>query len=140
MKSFIRHTILLICGISSSALAADLEITISELSAATGKLSVKLVDSADAYNGPAKPVAGKQLEVSSTDALKLSFADLKPGNYAVMVMHDENSNGKLDSNILGIPKEGYGFSNNPNVMRQPTFEEARFEVKDGSNQITIELR
>jgi uncharacterized protein (DUF2141 family) len=38
----------------------------------------------------------------------LSF-HIKPGKYAIAVIHDENCNGKLDTNMFGIPKEGYGF-------------------------------
>jgi uncharacterized protein (DUF2141 family) len=37
------------------------------------------------------------------------FSDIKPGNYAIAVIHDENRNGELDTNMFGIPKEGYGF-------------------------------
>jgi uncharacterized protein (DUF2141 family) len=37
------------------------------------------------------------------------FSDIKPGKYAIAVIHDENCNGKLDTNMFGIPKEGYGF-------------------------------
>ena len=54
-------------------------------------------------------------------------------------MHDENDNNKLDANFLGIPFEGYGFSNNPNVMRRATFDEARFQLKTDAT-ITIRLR
>ena len=39
--------------------------------------------------------------------------NLPAGNYAVQVMHDENENNKLDTNFMGMPIEGYGFSNNP---------------------------
>ena len=63
----------------------------------------------------------------------------RAGNYAVQVMHDENDNNKLDTNFLGIPSEGYGFSNNPNVMRRAHFDEARFEV-GADAAITIRLR
>ena len=85
MNRLTRNAILMMLGLNGAACAAELEITISELSAATGKLSVKLVDSAEAYNGPGKPVAGQQLDVSSTDALKLSVgvrytSDEKTGN------------------------------------------------------------
>jgi uncharacterized protein (DUF2141 family) len=37
------------------------------------------------------------------------FSDIKPGKYAIAVIHDENCNGELDSNLFGIPTEGYGF-------------------------------
>jgi uncharacterized protein (DUF2141 family) len=55
-----------------------------------------------------------------------------------MVFHDENGNGKLDRNMVGIPKEGYGASNNPaKKMRAPTFDEAKFSVN--SDQ-TVEVK
>jgi uncharacterized protein (DUF2141 family) len=41
--------------------------------------------------------------------------NLQPGRYAVAVIHDENGNGKLDTNVLGMPVEGFGFSNNPRI-------------------------
>ena len=72
--------------------------------------------------------------------MKLQFKDLPPGTYAVQVMHDENENNKLDTNFLGIPTEGYGFSNNPNVMRKAHFDEARFDVGADAATITIRLR
>ncbi|MND09814.1 hypothetical protein D3C83_334330 [compost metagenome] len=55
-------------------------------------------------------------------------------------MHDENDNGSLDANVLGMPTEGYGFSQNPRVMRKATFEEARFELGAEGGEIVIELR
>jgi uncharacterized protein (DUF2141 family) len=42
---------------------------------------------------------------------RCDFEDIQPGTYAMAVIHDENMNGKLDPNWLGIQKEGYGFSN-----------------------------
>jgi uncharacterized protein (DUF2141 family) len=49
------------------------------------------------------------------------------GRYAVAIYHDENLNGKLDVNPLGMPREGYGFSNNPKVIGKPDFEQAAFD-------------
>lgn len=68
------------------------------------------------------------------------FKDLVPGAYAVLVTHDENGNGKLDSNMIGMPIEAYGFSNNPNVMRKPTWDEARFDIGAQDAAIDITLR
>ena len=56
-----------------------------------------------------------------------------------MAMHDENGNDKLDSNFMGMPTEGYGFSNNPRVMRAATFDEARFNVPAAGTSIQIVL-
>jgi len=44
---------------------------------------------------------------------QVAFTDLHDGVYAVSVFHDENENQKLDKDFVGIPKEGYGASNNP---------------------------
>ena len=56
-----------------------------------------------------------------------------------MITHDENGNGKLDTNITGMPLEGYGFSNNPQVMRKPTWDEARFTVTGSDLAIDVQL-
>ncbi len=123
----------------SQASAATLTVKITDISKAVGKMAVKLVASQDAYDGKAKASAAQMLTVASTEPMTLTFTDLAPGTYAVMVMQDENGNGKLDSNIIGIPKEGYGFSNNPNVMRKPNFDEAKFEVTDADKAIEIKI-
>ncbi len=63
-----------------------------------------------------------------------------PGRYAVVVIHDENSNMKLDRNFFGIPKEGFGFSNNPRVIfSAPSFQAAEMPVACPSTQIEIRL-
>jgi uncharacterized protein (DUF2141 family) len=141
MQSLFRSAALAAALSLSAAAFADgqLSIDVTDIETVGGTLKVKLVDSAEAYADKAPPIAGRDVVVAEKGTLKVSFDGLKPGTYAVMIMHDENDNGALDSNMLGIPKEGYGFSNNPRVMRQPTFDEAKFEVKDGTNTITIQI-
>jgi uncharacterized protein (DUF2141 family) len=136
MKTLITALMLMASSLSQ---AASLNVQVNDIEEPTGKLMIKLVNSKEAYEGKAKPSAGRMIEISNKGQLNVRFDDLAPGTYAIMIMHDENSNGKLDSNILGIPKECYGFSNNPRVMRQPTFEEAKFEVKEGDQAISINL-
>ena len=112
----------------------------TEIKTHTGTLSAVLVNSEAAWNGKAEPVTGRMAKADATGKLELVFTDLTPGKYAVRLMHDENDNGKLDSNVVGMPTEGYGFSNNPMVMRPATFEEASFEVLEAGATITIALR
>ena len=65
---------------------------------------------------------------------------LPPGNYGVAAIHDENSNHKLDRNFLGIPKEGFGFANNPHVgLSAPPFQAAVVHVACPVAEITIHL-
>lgn len=61
------------------------------------------------------------------------FADIPPGKYAIAVIHDANMNGKLDTNWMGVPKEGFGFSNNAKaLLSAPSFSDASFQY-DGKN-------
>jgi uncharacterized protein (DUF2141 family) len=124
----------------TSLQAAEINVTVHGISHAGGTLSALLVDSAEAWDGKGKPVDGRRVEVTSSDVLQVMFADVAPGHYALRLMHDENGNGKLDSNFVGMPTEGYGFSNNPRVMRPATFDEAKFEVGADGAAVTIELR
>jgi uncharacterized protein (DUF2141 family) len=65
---------------------------------------------------------------------------LPPGRYAIAALHDENSNHKLDKNMMGWPKEGFGFSNNPKVnLSAPSFDKAAMQVTCPITEITIHL-
>ncbi len=66
---------------------------------------------------------------------------LPPGNYGVAVIHDENSNHKLDRNFIGIPKEGFGFANNPHVrLSAPSFGAAIVHVTCPITEINVHLQ
>jgi uncharacterized protein (DUF2141 family) len=63
------------------------------------------------------------------------WTGLPPGEYGVAAIHDENSNHKLDRNLIGIPKEGFGFANNPHVaLSAPGFREALVRVSCAGSQ------
>lgn len=78
-------------------------------------------------------------QISGKDA-SFEFSDIKPGKYAIAVIHDENCNGELDSNLFGIPTEGYGFSSGAEVtMSAPSFSDAVFSYEGGHLQMSISL-
>ncbi len=78
------------------------------------------------FPGPS-PLVNRDISPATAETI-LSFA-VAPGAYAVAVHHDANSNGKVDANFLGIPKEGYGVSNDPRPrFRAPRFDEARVAI------------
>jgi uncharacterized protein (DUF2141 family) len=56
------------------------------------------------------------------------FNKVPAGRYAIAIYHDENLNGIMDANKIGIPKEGYGFSTNPKIQGKPKFEQAAFDL------------
>jgi uncharacterized protein (DUF2141 family) len=71
---------------------------------------------------------------------RCDFEDIPPGTYALAVVHDENMNGKLDTNWLGIPIEGYGFSNDVKALvSAPSFSAASFQYTGGTLDLTISL-
>ena len=67
--------------------------------------------------------------------------NIPAGDYAVTLFHDENGNGKFDRNWLGLPKEGYAFSNNVRpVFSPPSFKAAAFDYAGGDLWRTITMR
>jgi uncharacterized protein (DUF2141 family) len=78
----------------------------------------------------------------TTEVGQCSFENLAAGTYAVLVMHDENGNRKLDKNWLGAPKEGYGASNNhTHTFSSPTWKESKVIVASGKDVVlSIRLR
>jgi len=79
------------------------------------------------------------IKVRHTEA-RCDFEDIPPGTYALAVVHDENMNGKLDTKWLGIPKEGYGFSNDVKaLLGAPPFSAASFQYDGGILDLTISL-
>lgn len=126
-------------SLAASATAAELAVIVHDIRAQTGTLRVALVNTTAAWDGKAAPVQAQQAGPQG-DSAHFTFKDLPAGDYAVLLTHDENDNGKLDTNLVGMPVEGYGFSNNPQVMRKPTFDEARFNVPASGTAIDISLR
>ncbi len=69
------------------------------------------------------------------------FEDVPAGRYALVVLHDENMNGRIDYNWLGVPREGYGFSNDAHgTLGAPSFEQAAFVYGGKALELTISLR
>lgn len=84
------------------------------------------------------PVAELYTEMSADGTATLTFSGVAPGTYAIVVIHDENGNGEMDTNFLGIPREPGGFSNNaPARMGPARFSEAAFEV--GDDAVTLDI-
>lgn len=139
IRTTVLSTALAAIALVTSVHAADLNVTVHDVRAQTGSLRVALVNTASAWDGEAAPVQAQQAHPSG-DTAQFIFHGLPVGNYAVLLTHDENDNGKLDTNVVGMPLEGYGFSNNPQVMRKPTFDEARFSLPAAGSTIDISLR
>ncbi len=79
--------------------------------------------------------------VPAATTVTLSFKDVKPGRYAIALLHDENNNGKADRALMMMPKEGYGFSRDAKVrMGPPKFKSAAFDVTSEDQSQSIKMR
>jgi uncharacterized protein (DUF2141 family) len=66
--------------------------------------------------------------------------NVRPGRYAIAVFHDTNGNGKLDRNVIGLPQEPYGFSNDVGRRGFPSFEGALVTVQDPATVVAVPIR
>jgi uncharacterized protein (DUF2141 family) len=67
----------------------------------------------------------------------VTFKNVKPGNYAIMALHDENDNQRMDFRDNGMPLESYGMSNNMMSFGPPSYEDAKFSVEDKNLEMSI---
>lgn len=123
----------------SSILASTVDVEVRNIANKNGKIVIGLYNKDDnTFADVSKFYKSVTLDVYGTK-VAYKFKDIPNGAYAIAVFHDENGNGKLDKNFLGIPKEGYGFSNNIRPkLRGATFKESRF-VLNGDKKIVIKL-
>jgi len=71
----------------------------------------------------------------------MRFLDLPEGEYAIAVYHDANGNGKMDSNLMGIPTEDYAFSNNAvGKMGPPSYDQAKFALPAAGSTVRLTLK
>lgn len=106
-----------------------------------GNVLIALHDKADGFPEKAEKHAVGKAKVRVVNGKAVAeFDGLKSGSYAISVMHDENDNLKMDNNMVGMPKEGYGFSNNAKgIFGPPSFEKAAFQVNSTAKKVSIKL-
>jgi len=118
--------------------APGIRVFIGGLRSDKGRVVCALFFSAAAFpKNPDKAVATTKSNISHGQAV-CEFSGVGPGRYAISTFHDENSNGKLDRNFIGIPREGVGASNNAvGHFGPPKFDEAAFQYSGGVLDLKI---
>ena len=107
----------------------------------TGQVICTLFNSPAAFPSDSNKAVGQMAVPIKDDAAVCSFGGLAPGTYALVTFHDENGNGKFDRNWLGMPKEGFAFSNNVRpVFSPPSFKAAAFDYAGGDLWLTVTMR
>lgn len=106
-----------------------------------GVARVAVFRSADGFPADHTKAAKTWVGKIQGDQIQILLLDLAPGVVAFAVIHDENDNGRLDTNLLGVPVEGFGVSNDPApTMGPPSFAQGRFELDPDDPVVEIEMR
>lgn len=126
---------------SQSAPAENvIHVEITGLRTDKGQVLCALYSSADGFPTRPEKAAAKTKSSIANHAATCDFTGVAPGTYAVSVVHDENSNGKLDRNFIGMPKEGVGASNNAKGhMGPPKFDAAKFQFAGPRLELKIAI-
>lgn len=122
------------------AVAADLVVRIENLRSADGIIRLALYDSDEQFlqSGGARAGADREAEAGGVEVV---FPQLPSGTYAVATYHDENGNGAFDTGLLGLPSEGFGFSNDARVLLgPPSFADAAIFVPAEGATIVVRMR
>jgi len=107
----------------------------------TGMFGVSLYNSKKGFPGKHEQAYASVLKKVTSSADTVVFEHLPYGSYAVSIMHDENNNGKLDTNFIGIPKEGVGVSNNPKIgFGGPKFQDSVFTLDKKELEVTVAMK
>lgn len=130
---------LLIFGTMQAPLPT-LTIQITNVRQAQGTLRVAVFKPTEKFGTPnAKPDHAEILVIKKAGPQRVEF-NLEPGVYAVSMYQDINDNDKIDKNLVGYPKEPFGFSNNFRpIMSAPSFKECSFQHTAAGTTISIKL-
>jgi uncharacterized protein (DUF2141 family) len=119
---------------------ADLQVQLSGLRSGKGMVHLCLSASVTRFLHCKDDPSAVARSIPASAAGRLDLGTVKAGTYALLVVHDENRNGRLDM-TLGIPREGFGFSNNPAMKpRAPKWEEIRFTVPQTASVQQVRIR
>lgn len=118
-----------------------ISIIVNGIASSNGNIMIGVYDNAEQFPDYENAILGKVIP-SKDGSIQCEFPNLSDGKYAIAVWHDENSNQKLDTNWVGIPKEKYGFSNNVfGKFGPPDFEDVMFLIHNNeTKKLTINLK
>ncbi len=120
---------------------ATLRVSVEGARSDGGTIQCALFDKAEGFPRGRDQAKARASVPLQKGAAACEFKDLEPGTYAVSVFHDENGNGALDLGVLGIPKEGIGYSNiPPKRAPPPPFDRAAQKLAAGETAITVKLQ
>ena len=139
LPAFAVLLVLCLVVTGSVAQAARLNVTVQDVRSERGVITLALYSSSETFSQFEMDIDSRTVSARE-GAVRITFDGLPPGVYAIAAFHDENANGEFDTNFLGLPKEGYGFSNNAAVrFGPPSFEEAAVVVRVADSETELSI-
>ena len=124
---------------AQSSGTATIILRVTGLRSEKGQVRIAVFNSSETWLGE-QPVYSSTIRVDG-QAVVWKINDVPYGDYGIAVFHDENSNGKMDKNLLGMPLERYGFSNNLRAtFGPPKWKKGKFAVRNPTTEISIEVK
>lgn len=124
---------------AASAAGPQLDLTITGLRSTKGQVLICLTSNPKAFPDCSKDKTSTRLAAKAVNAARVTITAPGNGTYAIALIHDENSNNKMDM-ALFLPKEGFGFSRNPAITTgPPKFKSASFTISGDSAQ-TVKMK
>ena len=129
----------LVAASADPAAAADLTVTVDGIRNDHGRVYVTLFDSAATWLDAGHSLQDQSVE-AHPGAISVTFHNVAPGRYAAVTFHDENGDTVMDYDIIGLPTEGYAFSNQARpFLSAPSFDRCAFEIGTRNAQISIRM-
>ena len=112
----------------------NISVTIENVLSDDGKILGALHSTETFLKGPG--LMNEEIKASKGE-VTLTFSNVSPGTYAIMILHDSNNNNRMDYESNGMPKESYATSGSLELYGPPNFESAKFEVADEDLEFKI---
>lgn len=137
MKYICLFCFILLKSIASSQ-TYNLEIIVSDIKTMEGEIAIGVFNNESSFLKVNEELKTAKVKINNHTE-KHIFTSLPKGKYAISLYHDENKNNKCDLNFIGIPKEGFGFSNNyVPFISSPSFKDSEFYLQKDTS-LTIKL-
>ncbi len=148
LMSFKQYTIVLFVAITSLSFRTgttlkkgNLIVVISNIKSVTGQIGIYIFNSNNDFPDHFEKATLSTFVKVSGNTVEYTFTNVEIGTYAIALFHDENNDKKLNSNFIGMPKEGLGFSNNAKGnLGAPKYDDAKFDFIKPEQTINISVK
>jgi uncharacterized protein (DUF2141 family) len=127
------------CAFLAHAQSVEVTVQVTGLRSTQGRVLAALHADRSSFPSQWDRATASVSVAAATPAVTLTVKLPSPGRYALIVVHDEDGNGRMTKNLIGLPREGYTTGNNPAELEFPRFDRSVVEIRD-ARRIELQLR